>query len=150
IVGEKTTRALSLSKGQIVWRLDTGLPSGQGAASNAGGSIMYYLPVRTAVSDRKPEIVTIDVAKGIIHAHTRSRKGEVPGNLLFFEGRVVSQSHNEVVSYPQLERELARLDKAIEGKPNDPDLLTERGDYLLDKGDLAKAIADLRKAIANK
>src|SRR5262249_708613 len=34
IVGEKTTRALSLKTGQIVWRLETGKPSGQGAASN--------------------------------------------------------------------------------------------------------------------
>ncbi len=150
VVGEKSTRALSLKNGAIEWRVDTGRPSGLGAASNTGGTVMFYLPIRESLSDRKPEILAIDVAKGFIHAHTRSRKGEIPGNLLFFEGRVLSQSHTEVAAYPQIEVELARLDKLVADAPNDPKLLTERGDYLLDKGDLVKAIADLRKARDNK
>jgi outer membrane protein assembly factor BamB/tetratricopeptide (TPR) repeat protein len=150
IVGEKRTRGLNLKNGGIEWKVDHGQPSGLGAASNTGGEVMYYLPIRESLTDRQPEIIAINVDKGFIHAHTRSRKGEVAGNLLFFEGRVLSQSHLEVAAYPQIEVELARLDKLVEEKANDPALLTERGDYLLDKGDLARAIADLRKALANK
>lgn len=152
IVGKKKTRALSLSKGEILWEVETGMPSGQGAASapNSAGDIIYYLPIREAVNTREPEICAINVDKGIIHAHTRSRKKEVPGNLIFYEGNVLSQTHTEVVAYPQLEIKLAELDKLVKEKPDDPTNLTERGDYLLDKGDLGGAIADFRRALANK
>ena len=82
-----------------------------------------------------------------MHAHTRSRKREVPGNLLFYEGNVLSQTHNDVVAYPQLEVKLAEMDKLVKNNPNDPVALTDRGDYLLDKGDRVGAIADFRKAL---
>ncbi|MFO0926753.1 MAG: PQQ-binding-like beta-propeller repeat protein [Gemmataceae bacterium] len=152
IVGEKKTRALSLARGEKLWELETGLPSGQGAAGtpNVNGDIVYYLPVREAANTREPEICAINIDKGFIQAHTRSRKKEVPGNLLFYEGTVLSQTHTDVVAYPQLERKLAEMDLLVKANPNDPAALTERGDYLLDKGDLGGAIADFRKALANK
>lgn len=150
VVGRKSTRALDLHKGHKLWELETGEPSGQGAASNTGGDVMYYVPVRHSVSTKEPEIVAINVDKGFIHAHTRSRKKEVPGNLLFFEGNVLSQSHTEVVAYPQLEVQLAKLEKELVGDEDNAAKLTERGDYLLDKGDLANAITDFRKALRNK
>jgi outer membrane protein assembly factor BamB/tetratricopeptide (TPR) repeat protein len=151
IVGKSRTRALSLARGEVVWELETGLPSGQGAAGapNASGDIIYYLPVREAVNTREPEVCAINVTRGIVHAHTRSRKKEVPGNLLFYEGNVLSQTHTEVVAYPQLEVQLAKMDAELTTRPNDPVALTERGDYLLDKGDLKGAIADFRKALRN-
>lgn len=149
IVGKKHTRALSLTRGDILWELETGEPSGQGAASspNASGDIIYYLPVRQAVNTGEPEICALNIDKGIIHAHTRSRKKEVPGNLLFYEGNVLSQTHHEVVAYPQLEIKLAEMNLLVKENPNNPTALTDRGDYLLDKGDLGGAIADFRKAL---
>jgi len=42
------------------------------------------------------------VAKGQVLAKTKSRKKEVPGNLIFYEGTVLSQNINEVAAYPQL------------------------------------------------
>lgn len=151
IVGKTRTRALSLARGDVMWELETGLPSGQGAAGapNANGDIIYYLPVREAVNTREPEICAINVTRGIVHAHTRSRKKEVPGNLLFYEGNVLSQTHTDVVAYPQLELQLAKMDAELKDKPTDPVALTERGDYLLDKGDRTGAIADFRKALRN-
>jgi outer membrane protein assembly factor BamB/tetratricopeptide (TPR) repeat protein len=153
IVGKSRTRAVSLRRGNMLWELETGLPSGQGAASaltpGLGGDTIYYLPVKEAVNTREPEICAINVDRGIIHAHTRSRKKEVPGNLIFYEGSVLSQTQTEVVAYPQLEVKLAQMNKVVTDKPNDPVALTERGDYLLDKGDLAGAIADFRKALKN-
>jgi outer membrane protein assembly factor BamB/tetratricopeptide (TPR) repeat protein len=152
IVGKRHTRARSLARGELIWELETGLPSGQGAAGApiAGGDVLYYLPVREAINTREPEICAINVDMGIIHAHTRSRKKEVPGNLLFFEGTVLSQTHNDVVAYPQLEVKLAEMDRLVKENPNNPVALTDRGDYLLDKGDLPGAIADFRKALKNK
>lgn len=151
IVGKSRTRALSLARGEVVWEVETGLPSGQGAAGapNAAGDIIYYLPVREAVNTREPEVCAINVTRGMVHAHTRSRKKEVPGNLLFYEGNVLSQTHTDVVAYPQLEVQLAKMDTQLQDRPNDPVALTERGDYLLDKGDHKAAIADFRKALRN-
>jgi outer membrane protein assembly factor BamB/tetratricopeptide (TPR) repeat protein len=152
VVGKTKTRALSLSNGTLLWELDTGLPSGEGAPSalkpGEASDVIYYLPVAKSVSTGDPEIVAINVDKGLIHAHTRSRKNEKPGNLLFYEGTMISQSASEVVAYPQLEVKLRQLDEIVRDKPNDPDALTERGDYLLDKGELPRATADFRKALA--
>jgi len=112
-----------------------------------GGDVLYYLPVRESVATREPEICAINIDKGLIHAHTRSRKREVPGNLIFYEGSVLSQTQTEVVSYPQLEFKLAEMDRLVKANPDDPNALTERGDYLLDKGDRSGAIADFRRAL---
>jgi tetratricopeptide (TPR) repeat protein len=152
IVGKNRTRALSLNRGEELWRLDTGKPSGQGAASipPGGGDVLYYLPIRESANTREPEVCAINIDKGIVQAHTRSRKREIPGNLIFYEGSVLSQTHLEVAAYPQLEIKLAEMDRLVTANPNDPTALTERGDYLLDKGDLTNAIADFRKALKNK
>jgi outer membrane protein assembly factor BamB len=152
IVGRKRTRALTLARGDLAWEVETGMPSGQGAASspNAAGDIIYYLPIREAVNTRQPEVCAINVTRGLIHAHTRSRKNEVPGNLIFYEGTVLSQTPREVVAYPQLEIKLAEMNRLVKANPKDPVALTDRGDYLLDKGDLSGAIADFRAALANK
>jgi outer membrane protein assembly factor BamB len=145
IVGKKTVRALSLEKGETVWALDTGLPSGQGVASEN----IYYLPLKEAGQGKEPEICAIDVEKGRIVAHTKSRKKEVPGNLLFYEGDVISQTATDVVAFPQLKVKLAEIDELISKNPDDPVGLTERGVLRLDEGNLQGAIDDLDKALAN-
>jgi outer membrane protein assembly factor BamB/tetratricopeptide (TPR) repeat protein len=146
VVGKKRCRAVNLDTGEVAWELDTGLPSGQGVAS---GNI-YFLPLRESGPDRQPEIAAIDVARGIIVAHTRSSTRDVPGNLLFFEGDVVSQSAKDVTAYPQLKVKIAWMDEKIAKNPNDPDGLAERGELRLNQGDVRGAIEDLRRALANK
>jgi outer membrane protein assembly factor BamB len=145
IVGRKSVRGVSLSKGETLWTLETGLPSGQGIASEN----IYYLPLKEAAQGKEPEICAIDMDKGHIHAHTKSRKREVPGNLIFYEGDVLSQTATEMVAFPQLKVKLAQIDELIAKNPNDPLGLTERGELRLDKGDLAGAIEDLSAALRN-
>jgi outer membrane protein assembly factor BamB len=140
LVGKSTTRALSLAKGQQVWQADTGMPSGLGVASGPH----YYLPLK------KGEICKIDLEHGTVVAHNPSPKGEIPGNLLFYEGDVISQNEVGVTAYPQLEYRVAQIDEHLKKTPNDPLWLTERGELRLYKGDLVGAIADLRAALANK
>jgi outer membrane protein assembly factor BamB len=143
LVGKKGCRALSLAKGEALWNLETGLPSGQGVASDN----VYYLPLKEAARSKEPEICAIDVDKGLVLAHTKSRKKLVPGNLLFYEGDVLSQTSTEVAAFPQLKVKIAQMDDLIAKNPNDPAGLTERGDLRLDKGDLPGAIDDLRRAL---
>jgi outer membrane protein assembly factor BamB/predicted negative regulator of RcsB-dependent stress response len=150
IVGKKSVRGLGLARGETLWTLETGLPSGQGVASDN----VYYLPLREGARSKEPEVCAIDVRRGVIAAHTRSRKradqekADAPGNLVFFEGDVISQTATEIVAYPQLKVKLARVDEGLSKDPADLALLVERAELRLDKGDLAGAAADLRKAVA--
>jgi outer membrane protein assembly factor BamB len=146
IVGKKAVRGLSLAKGEQLFNLETGTPSGQGIASDN----VYYLPLKEATRSKEPEICAIDMERGIVAAHTRSRKKDVPGNLVFFEGDVISQTATDVIAYPQLKVKIAQMDERIAKNPNDPEGLVERGELRLDKGDLGGAIADLRAALRNK
>lgn len=147
IVGKRNIRALSLSKGEQLWNLEVGMPSGQGVASDN----IYYLPLQEGLSgSREPEVCAIDMEKGMVLGHSKSRKKEIPGNLLFFEGVVLSQTLADLTAYPQLKVKLAQIDDLISKNPEDPLGLTERGELRLDKGDRPGAIADLLKALKNK
>ncbi len=147
IVGKKTVRALSLDTGKALWTLETGLPSGHGAFGADG---LYYLPLSSAAKDRKPGVLALDVAKGTVVALARPRNNIAPGNLVFFDGQVLSQTATELIVYPQLAQKIKETDEALKANPNDPAALTERGVLRLEKGDVAGAVEDLRAALANK
>jgi outer membrane protein assembly factor BamB len=96
LVGTGACRALRWQDGREAWRLPTGLPSGQGVA---GGNI-YYLPLRAGVTSKKPEVCAIDVRRGIVFAHLPAPANALPGNLLFYEGNLLSQTVGGVTAYP--------------------------------------------------
>ncbi len=74
----------------------------------------------------------------------------MPGNLIFFEGHVVSQGPTELVVYPQLESEQKRVDALLKKNPDDPEGRARRGELRLDRGDLPGAVDDLRAALKQK
>jgi outer membrane protein assembly factor BamB/tetratricopeptide (TPR) repeat protein len=153
IVGKKDVRALSLDDARELWRVPTGMPSGRGVAS---GNV-YYVPLREATfSDKEkgPGIFAIDVERGKVVAQTRSKLNrenvlEVPGNLTFFDGEVISQSATEVVAYPQLKVKLDEMNARLEKNKKDPEGLYSRGELRLDQGERVGAVEDLRAALAN-
>ncbi len=91
IVAEKTIRALGLKDGSQAWSIDTNdLPAGQGTASDG----IYYLPL-------EKEILAVDFAKGQIKAHYRVPAGGMsPGNLVFYDGMLISQTPTDLPAYP--------------------------------------------------
>ncbi len=143
LVGRHKVRALSLNLGKEQWSLEVGMPSGQGIASDT----YYYLPLRADAKRGEPGVCAIDVARGEIYTHARSPRKEVPGNLIFAEGQVISQSLNEIVAYPQLRDHQAQQDALLKQNPDDPMALTDRGAIRLEQGDLRGAIADLSRAV---
>jgi len=145
MVGRGSCRGVSVQDGKQLWRLETGIPSGEGIASDN----MYFLPLFSSGPSHDPEVCSIDLAAGTI-IRTKVPAKDVPGNLLFFEGDVISQSPLGVTAYPQLKERLAQIDELIRKDPNDPVGLTDRGELKLDKGDLAGAVADLRTALAHQ
>lgn len=140
IVGKRLSRALSFSDGKQLWQLETGLPSGQGVASGD----TYFLPLQQGA------VAALDAEKGAILARTESRGGEIPGNLLFHDGDLLSQTPLRLAVYPQLKVQLARIDRLLRQSPRDPVALTERGALRLDQGDLVGAVADLRAALSEQ
>ncbi len=88
VAGKKSCRSLDLATGKQRWQLDTGTPSGRGVAR---GSI-YFLPLKSAALDQAPAVVAIDVRQGLIVEHARLPRWESPGNLLFWQEGVVSQT----------------------------------------------------------
>jgi outer membrane protein assembly factor BamB/tetratricopeptide (TPR) repeat protein len=149
LVGKGRVRALNLDDGKELWKLPTGMPSGQGVASDN----IYYLPLAWAADDaeKKPAILAINLATGKpVGPPAKSRKKEPIGNLLFVDGELVSQTALAVTAFPELKRMLAEIDRRLKSNPTDPVGLAERGELYLDKGDLKAAVEDLRTSLANK
>ena len=147
IVGRNAIRALRLTDGSQMWYVSTGkLPSGQGVASKN----IYYLPLQ------KGEILAVDVERGIVKSHNRARSEEIatndadPGNLLFYEGMVLSQTPKEIVAYPQLTAKLEVVTKRLEADPKNPVRMVERGELLLADGQVQLAVDDLRLALQHE
>src|SRR5262249_10926245 len=74
----------------------------------------------------------------------------VPGNLVFVEGAVVSQTVEEIALFPELAAILKDVDRRLAKDRKDPVGLLMRGTLRTDKGDLAGAVEDFRDARAAK
>lgn len=147
LVGKQSCRALSLADGnKQLWTSEVGLPSGYGTASNK----IYYLPLKSPAQGKEPEVCSIDIDTGRIIGHAKSIKKHVPGNLVFYEGRVISQTVDKVAAYPLLSLKLAEMSERIKKNPRDPIGLTERAEMRRHNGEIASAVEDLHVALANR
>ncbi|MFO0969658.1 MAG: PQQ-binding-like beta-propeller repeat protein [Gemmataceae bacterium] len=142
IVNKNRVTALNLHDGRAMWTVATSdFPSGQGVASNN----VYYLPLK------KGEILAIDIDKGVVKAHNRARSTPTtPGNLVFYEGTVISQTPTEIMAFPQLVARLAQANIALKADPTNPVKLVDRGELFLADGQVQSAVNDLEKAIELK
>ncbi|MGE3804500.1 MAG: PQQ-binding-like beta-propeller repeat protein [Gemmataceae bacterium] len=144
VVGKHGARALDLVDGRQLWTTETGQPSGFGAASGN----LYYLPLKAAAHTGAPEVCVLDIDSGRVVAHTRGHSPDAPGNLVFHEGKVVSQTATEVVAYPQVRMKLAELDALVMKEPDNPARRFERGELRLFRGDLPGAVDDLQATLS--
>ncbi|HTQ39949.1 MAG TPA: PQQ-binding-like beta-propeller repeat protein, partial [Pirellulales bacterium] len=112
------------------------MPSGRGFLSGDD----YFLPLTSA------EVAQIDLNSGKIVAEAKSRKGSIPGNLVCYQGEIISQGIDYVESFFQRQPLQERIAKTLEEKPNDPWALAHRGEIELEASELDSAIADLRRA----
>jgi outer membrane protein assembly factor BamB len=101
VVNRDHCRALKLEDGSEAWKLEkTGMPSGQGVAA-AG---IYYLPLAAGAESKEPEVLAIHIAKGTVARRIAKDKNggktDVPGNLIFANGQVFSQTVDGICAYP--------------------------------------------------
>ena len=103
---------------------------------------VYYQPLK------KGEILAIDVERGAIKAHNRTKNsGASPGNLVFSEGSVLSVNALELAAFPQLQARLEVAESDLRANPNDGPKLVARGEILLADGQVQRAVDDLEKAL---
>ncbi len=96
VVGKKSCRALSLSKGETLWSVSTGMPSGQGLI--AAGRL--YLPLRRGATSGRPEVCVVNLAGGKVEARLRSRREQAPGTLILGPDVVLSLTPMDLTAYP--------------------------------------------------
>ena len=143
LVARRDVRALNVADGEAAWEgrkveLPEGaVPSGQGFA---GGS-QYFVPLSTA------EVAAIDLDAGKIAHLARSRQGNVPGNLVCYQGRVISQGPDGLEIFYQLGALRKLAESRLAANPADPEALALRGEILLDQGKRPEAIVTLRRSL---
>ena len=130
LVGRHSVHALRLADGKPAWKNRTiDLPNG-GAPSGRGflADDRYYLPLSTA------EIIGIDIGEGKIVQTAKSRKGTIPGNLVCYRGKLISQGFGGVDEYYQLDAVRQDVERRLAANADDAEALSLRGETLLDAG----------------
>src|SRR5262249_42027370 len=169
LVGKRQLTAVKLSDGKSAWTsavayaepakpgaaaagesVQPPMPSGRGYLS--GGS--YFLPLSSA------EVVQVDLAakagspeqpQGKIAQRAKARKdsshqASVPGNLICFQGEVISQGVDYVETFFQKTHLKDEVAKSLEKSPGDAWALGHRAEIELADGKIDDAIADARRA----
>ena len=141
LVGRKQMQAFELADGKPGWPAPLLLPQGSmpsGRGYMSGTS--YFLPLSTA------EVAAVNVNTGKLLARAKSRKGIVPGNLICYQGTVISQGMTSIDAFYQIEPLEQSAAKALAANPDDPKALADRGNAELDQGKIAPAIVNLQKS----
>ncbi len=142
LVGAKRVRALSLEGGEPAWGGRTlalpegSSPSGQGFHSGK----RYYLPLNSA------EVLVLDLEAGKIHQKLVSPSETVPGNLVCYQDKVISQSVHGLDAFHQLDALGDQIARKLAKNADDPEALRLKGQVLLDAGQRDEAIDCLRRS----
>jgi len=111
-------------------------PSGRGFLTGN----QYYLPLSSA------EVVAVDLQAGRISRASKSREGTVPGNLVCYKGKVISQGFHGLATFYQLDATRDEVGRRLAANAGDAEALSLRGEILLDEGKQTEAIACFRRA----
>ncbi len=160
LVGRNSIDAINLDNGKKAWGGRTvNLPSGASVCGHgcyAGNQ--YLVPLGEPGTPGRGEVVSVDLESGKVLATVKSRPGTmsgsvypwsrsaVPGNLICYRGRVISQGLEGLELYYQADAAREEVTRRLAANPDDVEGLTLRGEMLLDAGKSAEAVADFRRA----
>jgi len=139
VLGSGNIRAHKLADGERAW----GTPLPSGATPSGRGFFTddrYCLPLSSA------EVAMIDLKSGEIQSRARARDGRAIGNLICYQGAVLSQSADSIESFYQLSDLQTQVAANLAKNPEDAAALALQGDLLLDEGKLNEAIVALRRS----
>ncbi len=143
LVGRREVRALRLSDGKPAWDGRTvklpegGTPSGRGFSSEK----RYFVPLSSA------EVAVVDLRKGKLQSVAKSRKGNIPGNMICYRGCVISQGSSGLSCFLQLDVAGKQVKETLAANPNDAAALALQGEIFLDRSENEKGIASLFRSL---
>ncbi len=141
-MGRNGIDAINLEDGKPAWA-GRAIPFPGGASVTGHGFYagnQYFVPLSTA------EVAAVDLDSGKIVAIAKSRKGIVPGNLVCYRGRIISQGLDGVEVYYQTDAARTDSQRLLAKNPDDVEGLTLRGEIALDEGRSTEAVTDFRRA----
>ena len=142
VVGTNGIHALRLEDGKAGWN-DAPVPLPEGTTVGGRGFVSggrYVLPLIHGA------VFCFDAATGKNPQTVFSPTGALPGNLVCHKGRVLSQTPTGLTLFYQRGFLKEYLEKALPGRPDDPTLLTLRGEMSVSNGDYATALDAFRLA----
>jgi hypothetical protein len=95
-VGDERVRGVSLSEGKLLWSAAVGVPTGRGVLAGT----RLYLPIDSKGDGKGPAVRVVDVEKGEVADTLLPPGKERPGNLVFLDGQLLSQTPTELIAYP--------------------------------------------------
>jgi outer membrane protein assembly factor BamB len=143
LVGRNSIDAIKLDDGSKAWGgRSINLPSGASVSGHgcyAGNQ--YFVPLSSG------EVMAIELESGKILSTSKSRRSGVPGNLICYRGRVISQGLDGLELYYQIDAARDEVPRLLAGSPDDVvEGLTLRGEMHMDAGKSTEAVADFRRA----
>ena len=140
-VGRSTMDAVNLDDGKPAWEgRSVSFAPGNVTGHGFYAGNRYFVPLSTA------EVAAVNLDSGKIVATAKSRKGAVPGNLVCYRGRIISQGLDGLEVYYQIDAARAESKRLLANDPGDVEGLTLRGEIALDEGRSTDAVADFRRA----
>ena len=167
IVDVSAVRSLRLNDGSLNWivRLNQRMPTGRGLRTGS----LFHLPAAAVSSDESPsandsddaaldglppeqngKLVTIDLAAGRLLAESDSPDGLPLGNIVAWDGHLLTQRFDSVVAMESLSSVESQLAKQLEQNPADAGTLESRARIRLHEGRQQDGLNDLQRAVADK
>ena len=112
-------------------------PSGFGCR----GGQLYYLPLSSA------QVMAIDLNQGRVHHWATSREGCVPGNLVAYKDKIISQRATALEAFWELGALKHQVQSRLAANREDPGAWQLRGQMLWDEGQLDEAVACFQRAV---
>lgn len=138
LVGKKNVRAVNLADGKDAWTLPL---EGEGEMFSGRGFYdgkSYYLPTTGR------QLVQLDLEAGKISEKSRTELNL--GNLVSFEGQIVSAAHDQISAFYRADHMQTLVEKTLEKNPDDVQALARLGEILLTRDKTDEALTMLRKA----
>ena len=114
------------------------MPSGRGFLAGKE----YLVPLSSG------QVVAVDLDKHKIVQTVKSRYGQVPGNLVCYKDKVISQSGEALEVFYQLDAAREETRRRLAANADDPEALALQGELLLEQGQRDAAIEQFRRAYA--
>lgn len=142
LVGRSEITSLRLADGTPAWKSPVPIPAPSGRGVRMGDQFLQPL-----VSG---EIGIIDLKSGRLMTRLPLESGQIPGNLVADQGRLVMQNATGLTAFQSREAIESLIASRLRVDPADPVGLSERGTWRLQQGELSEGLADLKTATARQ